>query len=778
MLPTPNLDDRRFQQIVEEARKAIPKFLPEWTDENAHDPGITMIELFAWLSEMQQFYINRVPERNQLKFLKLLGAKPQLAHSAHTEVSFTGADRSRVLPKGTKLLAQDQPFETVVPLTLHPASIERILVRTEKEANDYTSTNDHVGVSFFAFGPEAHKGNRLYVAFDRELLPGDTITMAFTLYDDGIVPLTPIKDAYKTIVPSAKVSWKFYGSSVDDSGANAVQAADSNELEMADITARAGGQSAWMPLQVEQDETVHLMYSGKMTFKVPHGMLPVMVHPANDRGRYWFCCTVEQAGYENPPRIEHIALNTVQAVQQETFSELFYADGNGEEVQQVRVSSYLAAFGRIRVQSRTEDGSWVDWHETAKADIHSAVAQVKRTFRLQQLTELGEAQITFAGSETETIPVLGRNTMRIIAYTEAFENQAFIGRTNGLPRQKLPVYDDPLQNGRFTLQIGRKQSDAEWLWEDWLEVEHFDNSGPEDRHFVFHAEERELRFGDNERGRVPAACEEPNICVIACEVGGGTRGNVKPHLINEIVSIQPELDYAAASLSVTNHQFASGGTEKETLEACIERVRHELQQPFRAVTAEDVESIVARTPGLRVARVKALPLYMKGLKDYPRSQAPGQLTVAVVPYSPSKTPTPSPGFLQSVKRHLDERRLITTEVHVIAPAYIGITVHAVIVVEPHFVDEGRQIVSALNKLLKPLDGRDGSKGWTFGRTVYKGDLFGVMNEMKGVAYIQELWLDAQGAGWAKSSGGDIELPPYGLVYSGEHEIELISRNSV
>ena len=51
-LPEPNLDDLRFQQdLVDEARTRIIRYCPEWTDYNLSDPGITLIELFAWMSE-------------------------------------------------------------------------------------------------------------------------------------------------------------------------------------------------------------------------------------------------------------------------------------------------------------------------------------------------------------------------------------------------------------------------------------------------------------------------------------------------------------------------------------------------------------------------------------------------------------------------------------------------------------------------------------------------------------------------------------------------------
>jgi hypothetical protein len=71
-LPLPNLDDRTYADLVQEARALILTYDPSWTNHNPTDPGITLIELFAWLTEMLIYRVNRVPERNYAKFLKLL----------------------------------------------------------------------------------------------------------------------------------------------------------------------------------------------------------------------------------------------------------------------------------------------------------------------------------------------------------------------------------------------------------------------------------------------------------------------------------------------------------------------------------------------------------------------------------------------------------------------------------------------------------------------------------------------------------------------------------
>src|SRR5690349_3017419 len=85
----PNLDDRTWQDLVDEAKALIPKYAPLWTDTSASDLGITLIELFAWLVEGLTYRLNRVPEKNYIAFLNLLGITREPAVPAHTFLTFT-----------------------------------------------------------------------------------------------------------------------------------------------------------------------------------------------------------------------------------------------------------------------------------------------------------------------------------------------------------------------------------------------------------------------------------------------------------------------------------------------------------------------------------------------------------------------------------------------------------------------------------------------------------------------------------------------------------------
>lgn len=72
-LPLINLDDKTFEELVAEAQKRIPLYTDQWTDFNLHDPGVTLIELFAWLTEMFIYRLNRVTNDGKRKFLNLMG---------------------------------------------------------------------------------------------------------------------------------------------------------------------------------------------------------------------------------------------------------------------------------------------------------------------------------------------------------------------------------------------------------------------------------------------------------------------------------------------------------------------------------------------------------------------------------------------------------------------------------------------------------------------------------------------------------------------------------
>src|SRR5881392_3483810 len=116
MIPPPKLDDRTFNDIVEEAISMIPRYAPEWTNHNPSDPGITLIELAAWMTDLLIYRMNQVPDKNYVAFLNLLGIKLKSPQSARALIRFglvEGAQKQRV-PRGTQVSTPQATEENTV----------------------------------------------------------------------------------------------------------------------------------------------------------------------------------------------------------------------------------------------------------------------------------------------------------------------------------------------------------------------------------------------------------------------------------------------------------------------------------------------------------------------------------------------------------------------------------------------------------------------------------------------------------------------------------------
>ena len=122
-LLVPSLDDRRYQDLLDEALARIPVHNPEWTNFNKSDPGVTLVEVFAFLTETLLYRCNLVPERNRRKFLSLLGVPLQPASSAQGLVVFAnerGPLSTITLNAGLEVRAGQVPFRTERGLDVLP----------------------------------------------------------------------------------------------------------------------------------------------------------------------------------------------------------------------------------------------------------------------------------------------------------------------------------------------------------------------------------------------------------------------------------------------------------------------------------------------------------------------------------------------------------------------------------------------------------------------------------------------------------------------------------
>jgi len=203
-------------------------------------------------------------------------------------------------------------------------------------------------------------------------------------------------------------------------------------------------------------------------------------------------------------------------------------------------------------------------------------------------------------------------------------------------------------------------------------------------------------------------------------------------------------------------------SDQKTLAQEISETVTALRRSDRAITAADFESLTLSSDP-QVARARCVPrrnLEPDDLPDRLRDK-PGHVSVVIVPQA-GTTQDQLNQLIGNVSAYLDDRRMLTTKVHVIAARYVQVGVHFTLHLQPDAVESDVQqaAVNALLRFLDPLVGGDDGNGWPFGRNVYVSEIFNLLNQLPGVDYVRDdnfaLTVDAsQGARLARNSLGDV-----------------------
>ena len=200
-LPVTNLDDRRFQDIVDEAKRLIPQLCPEWTNHNLSDPGVALIELFAWMTESMLFRLNQVPDTFYTRMLNLLGFEPYPVSAARAELTFWGAadeGRTVVVPAGAQVSTVGTVGDTRVFTTLEEAAAVAPGLKGALTADGerFTDVWDDLSlgispVTVFPSSPMA-PGDAFYLGFERSLASNVVrLTIEARAEGIGVVPDRP-----------------------------------------------------------------------------------------------------------------------------------------------------------------------------------------------------------------------------------------------------------------------------------------------------------------------------------------------------------------------------------------------------------------------------------------------------------------------------------------------------------------------------------------------------------------------------------------------------------
>ena len=320
------------------------------------------------------------------------------------------------------------------------------------------------------------------------------------------------------------------------------------------------------------------------------------------------------------------------------------------------------------------------------------------------------------------------------------------------------------------------ESTSEEGWQEWEEVDHFAESGPDDRHFVIDAVNGEIALGPAVReadgsvrqfGAVPSKGTE--LRVRSYTVGGGRGGNVSRGTIRVLESSLPGVT------RVENRYPALGGVDGESLDDAKNRGPILLRTRSRAVTTEDYE-VITREAAPEVARVRAVPAGNGGVE-------PGAVKVLIVPAAPTdrgrinfEDLVPSTETFEKIKDRLDETRLVGTRILVEPPLYRGVTVVARLRARPRASASRirEDALDALHGYLNPITGGPDGTGWPFGRPVQAGEVYAVLQRIKGVDLVEDVKVFGANpvTGERGSQTQRLELEPDSLVFSYEHQVRV------
>jgi predicted phage baseplate assembly protein len=658
-LPTPRLDDRHFQDIVDQAKMLIPHYCREWTDHNVSDPGVTLIELFAWMTDMLLYRVNQVPDKNYIKFLDLLGIRLEPPRAATAPITFylSAAQPTEItIPTGTEVATvrtETSPaivFTTERPLVVRPPRLLDTFTRNASQRDRWVRHER----------PAVEGRERRITIFPPKPAPGDAFLLAFE------------NDLSNHLLALVLDCERASGAGVDPTKPPLIW------------QVWQGRAARWVPCELEYDGTGGFNEAGEVILHLPE-MVRAEFQGVN---AYWLRCRLTDA-----------------------------QGGPGS----YQVSPVLR---RLRAEAR---GGTVSARHAIT--VHEEVLGVSdgtpgQVFQLQHT------------------PILALD-----------------------PQQEYLVVEPP---------GARPQT--------WREVEDFADSGPEDRHFTLDKLDGTLTLGpallqpDGMVYRFGSVPEKGSLLVFKqYRYGGGVIGNVSRETLTVLKSSIPYVAH------VTNRIEAAGGRDGQTLEDARMRAPQKLRARTRAVTADDYEYLACQVPDVARARCLA-PGAQPGARNEPR---PGQIFVIVLPqvdhpegpFTPEQL-TLSAELRAAVLAYLQPRRLLGIAVEVHQPQYVWVSVQAELRVpersDPALIDAVRQeALTSLQRYLNPYIGGPRGDGWPFGRALNRSELYGVLQRIEHVEYVENLSVSVGEAGGQQAAGQQtIQIPRHGLICSGQHQIKV------
>lgn len=689
-MQAPRLDPRTWDDLRRELLRRVPVHAPEWTDLGPSDPGVALLELFAWLGERLLRRMDSVPAESEGAFLRLLGMPPRAARPSRAWVvasqSSDWTNPVRVEVDGAspppRLRAGAVEFQVCDELCVLPVEPLAVIKRLSSAAQ----------------GSEDLRASAAAIV-------GDHLA--------GLGGGEPDPVFYETERLSAPVAGRL-GEPVHLAGA--VDGALWIALLAPESARRQVGMSALRRALAGRILSVGVVVDGGLGGDFERG----------------------EAGGARPAAAEvswQISTGTFLGDQRE--------DQRVDRVryERLRVESDrtegLARTGIVRLRLPAEIGDLAAWRLIdGEGNALSGMGELPPALDDDRLEERVLAWIRAFRPE-DAPPVLRWATVNVVEVEQSVAQRAeILGRGDGQPGQRFTLSRAPVIADSVVIEV--READPIG-WAQWRAVPDLASSRPDDLHFVLDPVTGEIRFGDGVQGRMPRDGEA--VRARAWRVGGGAAGNVPAGAISQIEGY--------SQLKVSNPLAAAGGRDGETDAEARARAPTALRNQDRAVSPSDFRELALMTPGHTIGRAEVLPLHRP---DDPGASVPGAITVVVLPaWDPAHPDEPAPEreAARAVLDWLEPRRLVTTELYVRGPVYVPVWMSVALELAEGFgpTTVCGWVEMALRQHFAPLPpyGPTG-QGWPMGREVRRDDVLAAALAVRGVRLVrQALLLGPDGA---------------------------------
>ena len=605
------LDNESYEEIFEEIRSVANRRYPGWTDFNIHDPGITLLQMFALRKEEQQFFMDQIGDAHLESYLKLLGIHRRSAKPAACMIRLTPPQELTLVDR-LKFYAGDLPFEIEGPRTLVKEDIDLCMSGDgESDVRKWRRQGhlfDVMGGQFLAFGEEPKPGSSLYMRLGSPL-PKDKQLLLYLSVLTGPHKRTPVADEqgrdWPDFVPFVSLSLEFFS------------------------------EDGWREVSDPKDETKGLIRNGFFHFLLDASMKETSIH--GEKG-YYLRLTYRDGQFDVLPCLTNISLNVARAMQMDTRIESVTVKGNRRSVV---VVSPMAEYSINRIFRR-------EGERYCPVDVERKVLFSDENAILFQLREEEKDDLR----DEEAITYLVINMEWEVGKLHA------LGQGNGFPGQRIVLEEKGILPEHLSLLIEDElypRTFRLWRW-----VEDFGRSGPEDRVFSFDEEENAIIFGDGICGCVP----EGQILLAGCCLTRGPAGNIKAGRIHRAAGLAME------RMAISNITEGRGGAWAETYRDCFLKVQRMLKRPRTAVTAKDVEDRIKRTPGLLLEAVKVLPAHE--VRQFAKNVSDPNLYTMIRPVGHKPGAPIHPGYRLNILRYMEHYRPVGSQIILFPPEYVTI----------------------------------------------------------------------------------------------------------